>query len=103
VDQLRCVLSADPDNVTGLNNLAYILTNCSDGSIRNGPAAIELAERACRLTGYKQIPMVSTLAAAYREGGRASEASATADMATRMQLAVSEGQPWPEKPAGNKF
>jgi len=103
VDQYRLVLSLDPNNTTGLNNLAYIFANCSDKTVRNGAAAVELAERACQLTGYKQIPFISTLSSAYREAGRLNDASATADMASRIQLAVSEGEPWPQAPIANRF
>jgi Flp pilus assembly protein TadD len=103
VDQYRLLLSLNPNNTTGLNNLAYILANCPDKTVRDGAAAVELAERACQLTGYKEIPFISTLAAAYREAGRPNEASATADMASRIQLAISEGEPWPQTPNANRF
>lgn len=103
VDQYHRVLALEPDNTTALNNLAYVSINCPDKTVRNVPAAIELAERACRLTGYKQPSLISTLAAAYHEAGRLAEATATADLASRMQLALSEGEAWSQRPLPNKF
>jgi len=103
VGQYRSVLALDPDDTTALNNLAFILVNCPDHAIRNGPGAIELAEHACRLTDYRQPSFITTLSAAYREAGRISEASAAADLASRMQLALSEGEAWPQRPMAKSF
>ena len=52
-----------------LNNLAWILAANPDPQARNGRKAVELAQRACKLTGFKQPLMVGTLAAAYAEAG----------------------------------
>jgi hypothetical protein len=74
-----------------LNNLAWWLAAGSDPSYRDGPRAVELAQRACELTAFKQPVMIGTLAAAYAEAGRFSEA---ADMAERAgQLAERLGEP----------
>ena len=75
------------------------------------------AERACRLTAYRQAGMLSTLAAAYAEAGRFPEAVTTAEMALRLQTDAGDargaalnqklltlyraGKPWHEKPTGN--
>ena len=61
-----------------LNNLAWILAASADPQVRNGPEAVLLAERACKLTDYKKPLLVGTLAAAYAEAGRFPEAVATA-------------------------
>jgi tetratricopeptide (TPR) repeat protein len=103
VDQYHRVLTLDPDNTTALNNLAYVSINCPDKTVRNVRAAIELAERACRVTGYKQPSLISTLAAAYHEAGRLADATATADLASRMQLALSEGEAWSQRPLPSRF
>ena len=42
---------------------------------------MEHAEVSCRLTGFKQTGMISTLAAAYAEAGRYPEAVTTAELA----------------------
>jgi tetratricopeptide (TPR) repeat protein len=70
-----------PDFPEALNNLAWILAANPDPQIRNGREAVALAERACRLTEYKQPMMVGTLAAAYAETGRFAEAVTTAEKA----------------------
>jgi protein O-mannosyl-transferase len=93
VDQLRKVLLVNPDSPDALNNLALILSTSSDGTVRDGAEAVRLAERACRLTSFKRTEMISTLAAAYAEAGRYSEAVTTAELAMRMQMTNGETRP----------
>jgi tetratricopeptide (TPR) repeat protein len=64
-----------------LNNLAWTLATSPDTSIRDGKRAVQLAERACELTGYKKTIMAGTLAAAYAEAGRFDDAMAMAQKA----------------------
>jgi tetratricopeptide (TPR) repeat protein len=88
--QFRKVLLLNPDLPEPLNNLAWLLATCSDDTVRDGAEAIRHAERACKLTGFKQTGMISTLAAAYAEAGRFPEAVTTAEMAVRLQTANGE-------------
>jgi tetratricopeptide (TPR) repeat protein len=81
VQRFEEALQIDPDSTEALNNLAWMLAANSDPAIRNGARAVEYSERACRLTQFKQITMVGTLAAAYAEAGRFAEAVATAQNA----------------------
>jgi Tfp pilus assembly protein PilF len=74
-------LEADPKNLSALNNLAWLLATHPDPEIRNGPRAVELAERACQLTEWKTAFLMGTLAAAYAEAGRFADAVATAERA----------------------
>ena len=67
VNQLRKVVLLKPDLPQPLNNLAWLLATCSDDTVRNGPEAVSCAERACRLTAFRETAMVGTLAAAYAE------------------------------------
>ena len=99
--------------LTALNNLAWVLATCPDDSVRNGIQAVQYAEKACRLTGFKQSGMINTLAAAYAESGRFPEAVATAqtaiklanDAGDRQAVAATsqllaryqQGKPWREK------
>ncbi len=70
-----------PDLLEALSNLAWIRATSEDSGLRNGPEAVRLAERACRLAS-RQVPgALDTLAAAYAEAGRFSEAVATAEEA----------------------
>ena len=52
--------------------------------MRNGREAVELAQRACKLTDDKQPQLLGTLAAAYAEAGRFPEAVATAEKAAAL-------------------
>jgi len=84
-------LRLQPEAVTALNNLAWILATSPDATLRDGARAVRLAERACELSQYKQTMMVGTLAAAYAEAGRFAEAVATAEKAC--SLASEAGAP----------
>ena len=74
IAEYRQVLNAKPDQPEALNNLAWLLATCSDGTLRDGADAVRLAEHACRLSGYKQARELFTLSAAYAEAGRFPEA-----------------------------
>ena len=74
VERFRLALKAQPDWPESLNNLAWILAANPDATVRNGAEAVALAERACKLTDYKEPLLVGTLAAAYAEAGRFPEA-----------------------------
>jgi tetratricopeptide (TPR) repeat protein len=63
------------------NNLAWLLATCPQASLRNGNQAVELAQRANQITGAKNPNFLCTLAAAYAEAGRFSEAVETAQRA----------------------
>jgi tetratricopeptide (TPR) repeat protein len=85
--QWREALAIQPDNGNAASNLAWVFATCPEDSIRDGTRAVELAEKAMRLSGGK-IPMIfRVLAAAYAENGRFSEAIDTArrgaDLANR--------------------
>jgi Flp pilus assembly protein TadD len=92
VAQLRKVLSLQPDSVEALNNLAWLLATAPDASLRNGAEAVRYAERASRLPAPKQICVPGTLAAAYAEAGRFSEAVATAEAAVNSETAAGEAR-----------
>ena len=64
-----------------------MLATSPDHSVRNGTKAVELAQQTGRLSGGKNALMTATLAAAYAEEGRFSEAVTAAKRA--LQLANS--------------
>ncbi len=74
-------LQLKPDNADALNNLAWIRATHRDPALRNGVEAVQLAQKACELTQFRQPLMVGTLAAAYAEAGRFPDAIATAQKA----------------------
>ena len=69
VETLSKVVEADPEDYTSINNLAWVLCTSPMDSVRDGRRAVELAERAGKLTRYKRAFVLSTLAAAYAEAG----------------------------------
>ena len=87
----RLALQADPNLPDALNNLAWLFTTCPEASLRNGPEAVRLAEKACELTHHRMTGLVGTLAAAYAEAGRFDDAMATAQQACA--LASKAGEP----------
>jgi Flp pilus assembly protein TadD len=77
----RAALALQPKSQGILNNLAWLLATCPDAGVRDGTEAVRLAGQACDLTQFQITMMVGTLAAAYAEAGRFSEAVATAQKA----------------------
>jgi tetratricopeptide (TPR) repeat protein len=81
VVEYRKALALDDRLLIACNNLAWMLASSPDPQIRDGREAVELAERACRLTNNEQPFFLGTLAAAYAEAGRFNDAVATAEKA----------------------
>lgn len=117
VEQYRGALRQRPEDVTTLGNLAWLLATREfpPEAAGGGPGAVELAEKACELTGQRDANLLDTLAAAYAAAGRFDDAAATAQRAVnramesgqwelarmavqRMKLYQS-GQPYREPPA----
>ena len=86
---LQDVASLAPDSLTILNELAWLLATYPDATVRDGQNAVRFAEHGCVLTGGKNPTLLSTLAAAYAETGRFSEAVNKAEEA--LSLARSAG------------
>ena len=82
-------LEINPDDTEALNNMAWILATWPDTFVRNGPKAVQMAERADSLTRGRNEVIAATLAAAYAEAGRLTDATRAAERALR--IAVSEG------------
>jgi len=88
--EYRESLRLSPDSPAVLNDLAWLLAASADPSLRNGTEAVSLAERACQLTEYRQPLLVGTLAAAYAEAGRFTDAVQAAEKA--IAAATAAGQ-----------
>jgi tetratricopeptide (TPR) repeat protein len=82
-------LESRPDFLDALNNLAWVLATFPDPSFRNGSKAVALAERAQHLSGERNLGVLRTLAAAYAEGGRFTEALDVAERGA--QAAIAQG------------
>ena len=78
VEEWQKVLAIQPDNGNAMSNLAWVFATSPDDSLRDGAQAVQLAERALRISGGRIPVIFRTLAAAYAENGRFSEAIQTA-------------------------
>jgi protein O-mannosyl-transferase len=65
-----------PEDPRSRSNLAWVLATSTDTSIRDGAKAVELAQQAVSLSGGREPLFFRTLAAAYAETGRFSDAIA---------------------------
>ena len=90
VEQYREVIRLQPDSVGAMNNLAWMLATAPEATLRNGPEAIRLAERAADLTRRRSARELDTLAAAYAEAGRFPEAIETGERARAAARAAGE-------------
>ncbi|MBW2137559.1 MAG: fused MFS/spermidine synthase [Deltaproteobacteria bacterium] len=82
------VLNLNPNHIDVLNNLAWIFATHRDPTFRNGPKAVQMAERASELGGHKRPDLLDTLAAAYAEAGRFEKARLTAQKAIKLSRAT---------------
>jgi tetratricopeptide (TPR) repeat protein len=82
--QYQEALQIQPSNPSAQNNLAWLLATCPDASLRNGVKAVGLALQADAVNGGGNAPVLRTLAAAYAEAGRFSEAADTAQRALHL-------------------
>jgi tetratricopeptide (TPR) repeat protein len=91
IEQWQDALAIEPENGNAASNLAWVFATCPEDSIRDGGRAVELAEKALRISGGK-IPMIfRVLAAAYAESGRFGDAVETAQRG--VELATTQGNP----------
>jgi protein O-mannosyl-transferase len=83
-------LRSDPQSERALNNLAWILAVAPNQSLRNGARAIELAQKANRVTNQSDPICIRTEAAAYAEAGQFQEAIAVAQRASEKADALGQ-------------
>jgi Flp pilus assembly protein TadD len=88
ITEYQQALKVAPQNRLAMNNLAWLLATSSDASSRDGTRAVALAREAIQLSSDVDPNFLRTLAAAYAEIGRFSEAVATAEQA--MQIATAQ-------------
>jgi len=79
-----------PEDPHSRINIAWVLATAPDASIRDGIKAVEFAQQAMELSGGKDPQFLRTLAAAYAESGRFSEAITTAKQGT--MIATMQGK-----------
>jgi len=74
VEHFRAALQRAPSDFKSLTWLARVLAADNDASLRNAADAVSFAERANQVTGGVQPFVLDTLAMAYAEAGRFSDA-----------------------------
>jgi tetratricopeptide (TPR) repeat protein len=74
IEEWEKVLAIEPDNGNAMSNLAWVFATSPDDDLRDGTKAVQLAEQAQRISGGRIPILFRTLAAAYAENGRFSEA-----------------------------
>ena len=67
-------ISLDPKDAYAYYNVAWLLATCPEEKVRDGKRAIQMATKACELTGWKSGLELDALAAAYAETGQFDEA-----------------------------
>jgi cytochrome c-type biogenesis protein CcmH/NrfG len=111
-------IECDPKLANARNNLAMLYATHSDPQFRNGPAAVRLAEEACRIKDYEDPATLDTLSCAYAEVGRFKDAVRLAQAAIEQARERDEvevipeidrhlrsfeaGKPWRELPKPQK-
>ena len=89
VEEWQKVMTIQSDNGNAMSNLAWVFATSPDDSLRDGAQAVQLAKQAVRISGGR-IPIIfRTLAAAYAESDRFSEAIQAAQRG--IDLANSQG------------
>ncbi len=90
VVQYRNALKINRNGVAALTGLASVLATSQDPEPRDGAEAVELAARACTLTGNRDPKPLDVLGMGYAQSGRFADALKTAEKA--LNLARAAGQ-----------
>jgi tetratricopeptide (TPR) repeat protein len=90
VEEYRQALQLRPDWPEALNDLAWLLATDPRAEVRRPEEAVQLAERASALSGYREARFLGTLDAAYAGAGRFAEAITTGEEARKLALAAGD-------------
>jgi Flp pilus assembly protein TadD len=86
IQHYRQALDVDSNNPVVLNRLAWLLATANQPELRDGQEAVRLATKAVKLTESREPVMIGTLAAAYAETGRFTNAVEMANNAVGLAL-----------------
>jgi Flp pilus assembly protein TadD len=81
LSHLRRAVQLAPADPHLAGELAWLLAAYPDDAMRDGRAAMRIAEQSCAATGYQDPILLATLAAAYAEAGQFDRAVQTIDQA----------------------
>jgi tetratricopeptide (TPR) repeat protein len=79
-------LQYNPEDLNALNNLAWVLAAAPEASFRDGAKAVEFAQHALQRSRKTNAMIFRTLAAAFAETGRFSEAIETANEGRKLAV-----------------
>ncbi len=81
IESFQKALTLSPQSLPALNNLALQLATCPDKARRDGPRALEFAQKTAQISAGKDPFVLHILAAAYAQNGQFLEAGETAQKA----------------------
>lgn len=84
ISTARAGLTVAPDSIPLKNLLAITLARCPDDRLRDGPAAVRLAEEIAPALGGNNVQLLETLASAYAAVGRFPQAASASREAARL-------------------
>ena len=85
-------IKVTPDACLAYNNLAWLMATNKDVAFYNPQKAVQLALRACELTGYRNAGVLDTLAVSYAAADRFPDAVATAEKALNLANSAADKQ-----------
>jgi tetratricopeptide (TPR) repeat protein len=88
IDQYKKILQYRPNHMETLNALAWVLATTENAKFRDPIAAVEFAQKACKLGSYEHPEVLDTLAAAYAAAGNFPQAVKTAEKAVELANAA---------------
>ena len=74
IEDFNHLIELEPNSAGPYNEIAWIYATCPKDELRSGAKAVELAKKACDLSGWDDSGIVDTLAAAEAEAGQVAEA-----------------------------
>ena len=84
LESFRAAYKYRPTSVLAANTLAWIMATHPNEKLRDGKAAMRIAEEMCKQTKFQQPTLLDTLAAAYAETGEFDKAVATSTRAIEL-------------------
>jgi tetratricopeptide (TPR) repeat protein len=88
IKHCKASLAINPNQIDRLQTLSLILTTTEEERLRNGPDAVQFAERACALEQNSNPRSLKLLAGAYSESGRYEEAISALQKAQELDLST---------------
>jgi tetratricopeptide (TPR) repeat protein len=74
LDDFNEAIRLDPKSEHAYGDFGWFLATCPDEKFRDGTRAVQMATKACELSGWKSGPQMENLAAAYAEAGQFDQA-----------------------------